>query len=135
MQCGWSACALLFISEHHAASTPVCDSVSVADKWVWRKKQCVRLAIIVLETRRPLSKYVITMSNAVSADEDAACYAYSCGDLGTVLRCQLYWLAACIASKGVWRNGSASDPRSEGWEFESLCLRYSSGGDCRHVLR
>ena len=24
-------------------------------------------------------------------------------------------------SKGVWRNGSASDSRSEGWEFESLC--------------
>ena len=23
--------------------------------------------------------------------------------------------------KGVWRNGSASDSRSEGWEFESLC--------------
>ena len=22
---------------------------------------------------------------------------------------------------GVWRNGSASDSRSEGWEFESLC--------------
>ena len=24
-------------------------------------------------------------------------------------------------STGVWRNGSASDSRSEGWEFESLC--------------
>ena len=24
-------------------------------------------------------------------------------------------------SLGVWRNGSASDSRSEGWEFESLC--------------
>ena len=23
--------------------------------------------------------------------------------------------------KGVWRNGSASDSRSEGWEFASLC--------------
>ena len=23
---------------------------------------------------------------------------------------------------GVWRNGSTSDSRSEGWEFESLCL-------------
>ena len=23
-------------------------------------------------------------------------------------------------SKGLWRNGSASDSRSEGWEFESL---------------
>ena len=27
-------------------------------------------------------------------------------------------------SKGVWRNGSASDSRSEGWEFESLCPQY-----------
>ena len=25
------------------------------------------------------------------------------------------------SSKGIWRNGSASDSRSEGWEFESLC--------------
>ena len=24
-------------------------------------------------------------------------------------------------ARGVWRNGSASDSRSEGWEFESLC--------------
>ena len=24
---------------------------------------------------------------------------------------------------GVWRNGSASDSRSEGWEFESLWAR------------
>ena len=28
---------------------------------------------------------------------------------------------AAHALKGVWRNGSASDSRSEGWEFESLC--------------
>ena len=28
---------------------------------------------------------------------------------------------AASALKGVWRNGSASDSRSEGWEFESLC--------------
>ena len=27
-------------------------------------------------------------------------------------------------SKGVLRNGSASDSRSEGWEFESLCPQY-----------
>jgi hypothetical protein len=27
-------------------------------------------------------------------------------------------------SKGVRRNGSASDSRSEGWEFESLCPQY-----------
>ena len=26
---------------------------------------------------------------------------------------------SCI--KGIWRNGSASDSRSEGWELESLC--------------
>ena len=26
-----------------------------------------------------------------------------------------------MTSLGVWRNGSASDSRSEGWEFESLC--------------
>ena len=26
-----------------------------------------------------------------------------------------------LLSEGVWRNGSASDSRSEGWEFESLC--------------
>ena len=28
--------------------------------------------------------------------------------------------------KGVWRNGSASDSRSEGWEFESLCPHCAS---------
>ena len=27
---------------------------------------------------------------------------------------------------GVWRNGSASDSRSEGWEFESLCPHFWS---------
>ena len=27
-------------------------------------------------------------------------------------------------STGVWRNGSASDSRSEGWEFESLCPHF-----------
>ena len=26
---------------------------------------------------------------------------------------------------GVWRNGSASDSRSEGWEFESLCPHFA----------
>ena len=37
---------------------------------------------------------------------------------------------ACILSEwlhsgmGVWRNGSSSDSRSEGWEFESLCLHF-----------
>ena len=30
-------------------------------------------------------------------------------------------MAGCHLSEGVWRNGSASDSRSEGWEFESLC--------------
>ena len=29
--------------------------------------------------------------------------------------------ARCFRQEAVWRNGSASDPRSEGWEFESLC--------------
>ena len=29
-------------------------------------------------------------------------------------------------SLGVWRNGSASDSRSEGWEFESLCAHFST---------
>ncbi len=32
----------------------------------------------------------------------------------------LRWLCH-LAAAGVWRNGSASDSRSEGWEFESLC--------------
>ena len=27
---------------------------------------------------------------------------------------------------GVWRNGSASDSRSEGWEFESLCPHFAT---------
>ena len=34
-------------------------------------------------------------------------------------RLQLLWQAS-----GVWRNGSASDSRSEGWEFESLCPHF-----------
>ena len=29
------------------------------------------------------------------------------------------------ASKGLWRNGSASDSRSEGWEFEFSALTFS----------
>ena len=29
-------------------------------------------------------------------------------------------------SAGVWRNGSASDSRSEGWEFDSLCPHISA---------
>ena len=32
--------------------------------------------------------------------------------------------AASMMLKGVWRNGSASDSRSEGWEFESLCPHF-----------
>ena len=31
----------------------------------------------------------------------------------------------CRRQVGVWRNGSASDSRSEGWEFESLCPHIS----------
>ena len=30
-----------------------------------------------------------------------------------------------MRSQGVWRNGSASDSRSEGWEFESLCPHFA----------
>ena len=33
-----------------------------------------------------------------------------------------------MISLGVWRNGSASDSRSEGWEFESLCPHFLVGG-------
>ena len=29
-----------------------------------------------------------------------------------------------LLEKGIWRNGSASDSRSEGWEFESLCPHF-----------
>ena len=32
---------------------------------------------------------------------------------------------------GVWRNGSASDSRSEGWEFESLCPHLCLAGVSR----
>ena len=32
----------------------------------------------------------------------------------------------------IWRNGSASDSRSEGWEFESLCGHFfHEGGEMR----
>ena len=31
------------------------------------------------------------------------------------------WGLRRSSCKGVWRNGSASDSRSEGWEFQSLC--------------
>ena len=31
---------------------------------------------------------------------------------------------ASSLTAGVWRNGSASDSRSEGWEFESLCPHF-----------
>ena len=31
---------------------------------------------------------------------------------------------------GVWRNGGASDSRSEGWEFESLCPQACSTARC-----
>ena len=32
--------------------------------------------------------------------------------------------ARSVLHKGIWRNGSASDSRSEGWEFESLCPHF-----------
>ena len=34
-------------------------------------------------------------------------------------------VATYSSQSGVWRNGSASDSRSEGWEFDSLCPHYS----------
>ena len=36
--------------------------------------------------------------------------------------CFWRWLfrSSVFLNKGIWRNGSASDSRSEGWEFESL---------------
>ena len=39
------------------------------------------------------------------------------------------------AVTGVWRNGSASDSRSEGWEFESLCPQYSFGAPNHGIAR
>ena len=33
-------------------------------------------------------------------------------------------LVTAATASGVWRNGSASDSRSEGWEFESLCPHF-----------
>ena len=50
--------------------------------------------------------------------------------------CFAYALPASALSVAVWRNGSASDPRSEGWEFESLCGHMHScskfcGASCR----
>ena len=35
---------------------------------------------------------------------------------------------------GVWRNGSASDSRSEGWEFESLCPHIAKAGDAASLF-
>ena len=37
--------------------------------------------------------------------------------------------------EGLWRNSSASDSRSEGWEFESLWPHLSSGGPCLWIAR
>ena len=34
-------------------------------------------------------------------------------------------------SAGAWRNGRASDSRSEGWEFESLCSHLDMLGEAR----
>ena len=36
-------------------------------------------------------------------------------------------IAHPLQATGVWRNGSASDSRSEGWEFESLCPHFRMG--------
>ena len=32
--------------------------------------------------------------------------------------------SSALLNTGIWRNGSASDSRSEGWEFESLCPHF-----------
>ena len=37
-------------------------------------------------------------------------------------------------TRGLWRNGSASDSRSEGWEFESLCPHLLPSSQ-RHAMR
>ena len=43
--------------------------------------------------------------------------SFGCRERGFPLQCNLF-------VKGAWRNGSASDSRSEGWEFESLCPHF-----------
>ena len=32
--------------------------------------------------------------------------------------------SSALLKTGIWRNGSTSDSRSEGWEFESLCAHF-----------
>ena len=32
--------------------------------------------------------------------------------------------SSALLNIGIWRNGSASDSRSKGWEFESLCPHF-----------
>ena len=42
--------------------------------------------------------------------------------------CDTFTLATIVhmnEHEGVWRNGSVSDSRSEGWEFESLCPHFT----------
>ena len=48
---------------------------------------------------------------------------------------QLGSLCEGSTHEGLWRNGSASDSRSEGWEFESLWPHLSSGGPCQWIAR
>ena len=45
----------------------------------------------------------------------------------------LSWSSSWTIFKGVWCNGSASDSRSEGWEFESLCphCRFQNPWNCK----
>ena len=40
-----------------------------------------------------------------------------------------------MQSQGVWRDGSASDSRSEGWEFESLCPHFASVSKVCHCRK
>ena len=49
--------------------------------------------------------------------------------------------SSALLNIGIWRNGSASDSISKGWEFESFCprcllwyLAVFLGGGCAHVL-
>ena len=42
----------------------------------------------------------------------------------TTCTCFVNNIATSYRQSGVWRNGSASDSRSEGWEFESLCPHF-----------
>ena len=58
------------------------------------------------------------------------CHALACllchALLATTTSLMHGYLSWLKQPEGVWRNGSASDSRSEGWEFESLCPHAAS---------